>query len=292
MEAFNRKIWLSSPTMHGEELAYASETNRPLREVEGDDHTYLEKCKVSVIIPAYNAERYIEASMRSAMQQSFSDIEIIVVDDNSCDKTCAIVEKLAEEDHRIRLIRNCQNEGAAQARNKALDICKGEYVALLDCDDIWYSRKLEKQLEVAEREKADIVYCSYAIVDEHGEKKCNDFIVPPTTDLESTLAKSVISCSTALLNWRTIEKYRFPIGYYHEDLALWLQLLGDGMKAVGITEVLAEYRVRSNSRASNKISVAVRRWKIYRSMMKFSVAKSAYYFVQYAFAGIIKYRKQ
>lgn len=246
---------------------------------------------VSVLMPAYNAERYIEQAIRSVMAQTVSDWELVVVDDASRDGTVPIVETLAREEPRIRLYRNPRNLGAARTRNRGLDLCRGQYVALLDCDDVWYPDKLEKQLLLARKENADIVYCGYAIVDEYGKKKWRDFLVPEYTDVESTLVKSVISCSTALLGRSVTEHYRFPLGYYHEDLALWLQLLGDGMKAVGTSQVLAEYRVRPRSRACDKLSVARRRWQIYRSMMGLSVRESAFYFVQYAAAGVRKYRR-
>lgn len=246
---------------------------------------------VSVLMPAFNAEKYIEKAIRSVIAQTVSDWELVVIDDHSQDMTFQIAEALAREDARIHLYRNEQNQGAARTRNRGLDLCRGQYVALLDCDDVWYPDKLAQQLKLAQQENADIVYCAYAIVDEDGEKRCRDFIVPECTDVESTLVKSVISCSTALLGKNVTENYRFPIGYYHEDLALWLQLLGDGMKAVGTSQVLAAYRVRPCSRASNKLSVAKRRWQIYRSVMGLSVRKSVFYFVQYAAAGFAKYQR-
>lgn len=245
--------------------------------------------EVSVVMPAYNVEEYIESAVRSVMMQTVSDWELIIVDDMSQDSTCDIVEKLMQEDSRIHLYRNQQNLGAASTRNRGFDLCKGNYVALLDCDDIWYPDKLEKQLTLAKKETADIVYCSYAIIDESGKKKCNDFIVPERTNFAEFLARSVISCSTALLGKRVTENYRFPIGYYHEDLAMWLLLLGDGMKAVGVTEVLAEYRLRKNSRASNKLCVARKRWNIYRKYLGFSVGKSVIIFCKYAINGLRKY---
>lgn len=246
---------------------------------------------VSVLMPAYNAEKFIEKAIRSVISQTVSDWELLVVDDHSQDKTAQIAAALALEDRRIRLYQNERNLGPACTRNRGLDLCRGQFVALLDCDDVWYPHKLETQLALARNKKADIVYCAYAIVNEDGEKACRDFIVPEHTDLESTLVKSVISCSTALLGRSVIENYRFPVGYYHEDLALWLRLLEDGMKAVGTSQVLAAYRIHSRSRASDKLSVARRRWQIYRSMMGMSVRESAFYFVQYAVAGMAKYQR-
>lgn len=247
------------------------------------------KPRVSVLMPAYNAEEYVEAAVRSVMAQTFGDWEMIIIDDHSQDSTYWILCAIAREDKRIRVYRNPENLGAARTRNRGLDLCRGSYIALLDCDDVWYPAKLERQLKLAEQESADIVYCSYAIIDGLGKKRCNDFIVPAETDFDASLVKSVISCSTALLSRNVVDHYRFPLGYYHEDLAMWLQLLGAGMKAAGVREVLAEYRVRTDSRASNKIEVAKNRWKIYRDYLKLPFWKSAWVFCNYAVCGLRKY---
>lgn len=246
---------------------------------------------VSVLMPAYNGEKYIETAVGSVLAQSLTDWELIVIDDCSRDATYEIAQQLSRQDGRIRLYRNARNLGPAQTRNRGLDLCRGEYVALLDCDDVWYPDKLEKQVELARREQADIVYCGYAIVGERGERLCRDFIVPASTDMESTLVRSVISCSTALLSKSVTEHYRFPVDCYHEDLALWLRLLGDGRKAVGTPEILAQYRIHPESRACHKVTVARRRWQLYRSMLGLSVRESAYYFLQYTLAGIQKYQR-
>ena len=250
------------------------------------------KCPlVSVVMPAYNAERFIAKAIESVLNQSIQDLELIVVDDCSGDHTCDVVEKVAKVDGRVRLIRNEKNIGAAGSRNRAFEVCTGRYVALLDSDDVWYPEKLERQLRLAERERADIVYCSYAIVNEADEKICADFIVPEMTDLERMLGKSVLSCSTVVLTGETVKQTGFPVNYYHEDYAYWLQLLQSGKKAVGDPEVLAAYRVYANTKASNKVRSAKFRWQIYRDFMKFSRWKSACYFMKYAWAGAAKYRR-
>lgn len=246
---------------------------------------------VSVIMPAYNAEGFIETAVRSVMAQTFTDWELIVIDDCSGDSTASIVERLAREDDRIRFLRNEENRGVAATRNRGLDLCTGSYAALLDSDDIWHPEKLERQLRLARTAGADIVYCSYGIVDEQGRKKCDDFIVPEAADFDSSLTKMVISCSTALLSRRVVETYRFGTEYYHEDLALWLQILRDGCTARGVPEVLADYRVMEGTRASNKLRAALHRWPVYRKLLDFSVVKSARLLAQYALLGLKKYKK-
>ena len=245
---------------------------------------------VSVVMPAYNSEKYIEAAIRSVQSQTMTEWELLVIDDGSSDFTCAIVERLAAEDSRIRFLKNQENMGTAKTRNRGLDLCRGEYVALLDSDDLWTSDKLEKQIDAAKKHNADLVYCSYAIVGETGEKKCNDFIVPEKTDLDGILKKSVISCSTALYLRKIASEFQFSADYYHEDYACWLSIIKAGKKVIGVPDVLASYRLHSQSRASNKFASAKRRWHIYRSYVGLSVPRSAYYLLCYAIIGIMKYR--
>lgn len=244
----------------------------------------------SVVMPAYNAERYIEAAIRSVMAQTVTDWELIVVDDCSRDGTAAIVERLAREDGRIRLFRNPQNLGVAATRNAGLSYCKGRYIALLDSDDIWRNEKLSKQIETAEGTDADIVYCSYGIIDENGEPKCADFVVPEITDFHASLTKSVISCSTALFRAESIQNYRFEAEYYHEDLVLWLRMLRDGLVARGCVDVLADYRVINGTRSANKLMSAIFRWDIYKNMLGLSAWKSMALLVKYMMVGLLKYR--
>lgn len=246
---------------------------------------------VSVIMPAYRAERFIEEAIGSVQAQTVTDWELIVIDDVSDDRTADVVRRMAREDARIRFVLNERNMGTARTRNLGFDLCRGEYIALLDSDDVWHPRKLERQLELARQTGADIIYCSYAMVDEWGEKLCDDFIVPEATDLDASLVSSVISCSTALISGEIGRKYRFETDFYHEDLALWLRLLQDGYTARGVTEVLAKYRVMEGSRASNKLHAAIGRWKVYRGYLRLPVVKSTFLLAQYALLGLKKYRR-
>ena len=102
--------------------------------------------KVSVVMPAFNSERYICDAIASVRNQTFDEWELIVVDDCSTDSTYETVYEIAQEDPRIRVIRNETNRGAAASRNAGFGQCKGKYVALLDSDDLWEPEKLQKQI--------------------------------------------------------------------------------------------------------------------------------------------------
>lgn len=246
---------------------------------------------VSVVMPACNAERFVQEAIESVLAQSVSDLELIVVDDGSVDQTKQIVQEIAERDARVRLVENETNLGVAKSRNRGMDLCRGVYTAFLDSDDYWNRYFLEKMIARAEETKADIVYCSYCLVDEAGQKVCNDFLVPEAADYAYSLYRSVITCSTALLARKITKNYRFPDNVYHEDIALWFRILKEGGIACGVTEVLAAYRQRSGSRSSGKLKSAWRRWEIYRRYLGISRVESAVLMVKYGIYGLIKYRK-
>ena len=125
---------------------------------------------VSVIIPAYNAEAFIEATLASVLTQTYTNIEVLVVDDGSRDRTAEIVQAVAEQDSRISLLRS-SNQGVAAARNLAIDNSCGEYIAPLDADDIWYPQKLDKQVDCFSLAGPDVglVYAWSTCIDENGQ---------------------------------------------------------------------------------------------------------------------------
>ncbi len=249
----------------------------------------MKKLLVSVIMPAYNAEDYIEEAIRSVMAQTVTDWELFVLDDGSTDHTCAIVEALEKEDFRVRLLRNEKNLGAANTRNRGFELSRGRYVALLDSDDAWKPEKLETQIALLEKTGADFTYCSYAIVDAKGDPAKGDYIVPVEISFESLLRENCIGCSTVLLKQEVVEKHRFTPNFFHEDYVLWLQLLQAGLRGVGCTQVLASWRYIATSRSFDKKNAAKNRWRIYRDYLKLPLWKSAWAFCGYALAGLKKY---
>lgn len=246
---------------------------------------------VSVIMPAYNAAPFIEEAINSVISQTVTDWELLVIDDCSTDDTSRIVEEIANCDNRIKLLINEKNMGAAGSRNRGLDIFQGRYVALLDSDDYWYPQMLEKMLMRAEETKADIIYCSYELVDEQGKKVCNDFLVPEKTSFRESIVRSVITCSTVLVTGELAKNNRFPMNMYHEDIAMWFQILRDGGIARGVSDVLAAYRQRANSKTANKLKSAGRRWNVYRKHLKMSILDCLVTMIQYGYYGLKKFKR-
>lgn len=246
---------------------------------------------VSVIMPAYNAAQFIEEAIASVQTQKVQNWELLVIDDCSTDETCEVVERIAASDSRVKLLINEKNMGAAGSRNRGLDVFCGRYVALLDSDDYWYPQMLEKMIARAEETGADIVYCSYELVDEKGIKVCNDFLVPDTTTFRESIVRSVITCSTVLFTGKLAKKNRFPMNMYHEDIAMWFQILRDGGTARGVPDVLAAYRQRSDSKTANKLKSAGRRWIIYRKHLKMPIIDCVVTMVRYGYYGLKKFKR-
>ena len=245
---------------------------------------------VSVIMPAYNAEKYIEEAIMSVINQSYKNWQLLVIDDGSQDSTPAIVKALAEKDHRIQLHINEKNMGVAKTRNKGFDMAEGDYVALLDSDDIWLPEKLEKQIKLAQKSGAEIIYTSYEIIDTEGNKCKGDYIVKPVTNYKDLLEENNIGCSTMLLHKKICDIYRFNNEYAHEDYVFCLEILKYGHKAAGLTEVLSKYRFYIGSRSANKFIAAKNRWIVYRNYLKLPILKCVFVFFKYIIAGIKKYK--
>lgn len=240
----------------------------------------------SVIIPAFNCEKYIGAALRSALGQTYNNIEIIVIDDCSTDKTRDIIRSF--DDGRIRLLDVEKNSGAAASRNLGLDSAAGEFIAFLDADDIWSRDKLEKQISSIRKGGAKITYCSYGFCDESGKRTGKDFIVPTCCDFETMLFRSLISMSTGVVRRDAVGDIRFSGEVYHEDLLFWLRLLKKNGPALGIVEPLALYRQRPGSRSSDKIRSARERYKIFKHL-SIPFYKRIWYIMRYSYYACKKY---
>lgn len=125
---------------------------------------------VSVIMPAFNAGEYIGRSIESVLKQTYKNLELIIIDDHSTDKTKDIVLQYVGKHQKIRYYRFDYNKGVISARQKAIDIARGEYIAFLDADDIWHEDKLKKQIAFMKEKGCAISCTSYEQIDEFGNK--------------------------------------------------------------------------------------------------------------------------
>lgn len=244
---------------------------------------------VSIITPAYNAAAYIAETIESVLAQTYTKWEMLIVNDCSKDNTLEIVQNYAAKDKRIKLINLQQNNGAAVARNTAIQNAKGRYIAFLDSDDLWKKEKLQKQIEFMQQNGYAFTYTSYEHFKGTKENIQNQVQIPKSLNYNQALKGNQIGCLTVMLDRKQIQNIHFTT-QKHEDYILWLNILKQGITAYGMQESLALYRTGNNKSISgNKLQSAIWTWKVYRESQKLSVIKSMYYFFYYFINGILKH---
>lgn len=245
---------------------------------------------VSVVTPLYNAQLYIEKAIQSVLAQTYSNWEMIIIDDCSTDASGEIAQKYAGQDHRIRYFRNDENKGIAYTRNRALELAQGRYLAFLDSDDLWRADKLEKQLARMKETGSPFCYGSCAVIDAEGHNMHCDRIVHPMIDYDTLLMGNEIPCLTVLLDREVIKDLVMP-EIPHEDYATWLLILRDyHVKACAVTDIVADYRVLRASTSANKLRAAGWTWNIYRKKVGLSFGRSLYCWLHYVYNAFRKRR--
>ncbi len=248
---------------------------------------------ISVILPVYNSEQSIEASVSSVLEQTYSDLELIIVDDASDDNTHKICSSLRKTDDRIIIIRNESNFGALGSRYIGAKAAKSEWIAFIDADDLWRKDKLAKQISLRDsNKKCDLIFTGSAFMNETGKKFDWIMHVPETVSYKRLLQQNIISNSSVLMRRQDYLKYAPVNGDIidmHEDFACWLRMLKDGRIACGIDEPLLTYRLSKTSRAGNKFRAAVMNMNTYK-YIGLGFWERHYYEVCYAVRGLLKHR--
>lgn len=229
--------------------------------------------KVSIIMPAYNASKYIKESINSVIKQSFTDWELIIVNDSSDDDTSVIIESYADEDGRIQVINLERNVGAAEARNIAIKKSVGAYIAFLDSDDTWLSDKLYKQINFMEKKNVGFT-CSYYDKIDSESKPLNKTITYPYIADYNILLKYCPGNSTVIYNSKILGKHFAPKIKNREDYLMWLKLIRNAGNIYCIEEVLSTHRVHRESLSANKASLLKYHWNIYRKYENLGLYKS------------------
>jgi len=244
---------------------------------------------VSVIIPAYNSEKYLKQAVQSVLSQTYQNFEIILIDDKSTDNTLGISHFLANQDSRIHVLENPVNIGVAASRNKGMSACTGEYIAFLDSDDIWLPDKINLQMQKIREENLDLCCTAYSFINSETKPIGKTYRIPEVVSLKRLLAENVIGASTVVFRRSLALKFNMRTEYLHEDYVFWLELLQSGIHAAGINKPLTQYRKTEQGRSSNKKNAAHARYKIYRDFLGMSQIMSALYLTAYAFNGVKKH---
>ena len=244
---------------------------------------------VSIVIPSYCSARFIAKTIESVLAQTYRNWEVVVVDDYSVDNTVEIVNTYVNNEPRIKLIRLKENSGAAISRNTALDVANGRFIAFLDSDDIWRPDKLEKQVSFMLERKIPISFTSYELIDDNGVSKDHVYHSVEKINQQEYLKNTIIGLSTSMIDTKFVgNDFRFIDIRTRQDTSLWISILGRGFVAYGMSEVLASYRVHSNSISSNKYRAAKQVWNLYFNIHRLGFFKSVYCFLFYLYNAIKK----
>ena len=246
---------------------------------------------VSIITPCYNGEKYVAQTIESVLAQTYGSWEMIVIDDGSKDSSAEIVRSYAEKDARITLLQQ-ENAGSAAARNNGIRHAKGQYIALLDSDDLWEPEFLEEQVAFMKEKNAVCVHCSYRCIDEEGKE-----ILAPTYCAEETTYKDMvvynrIGCLSGLYDSQKYGKIylKEELKSLRDDYAYWLDIVKLEGKAYGNQRILASYRVFANSTTGNKKKLIKKQYRFYRDYLKLGVFRSCYNLIRWGLMGMKKYK--
>ena len=243
---------------------------------------------VSIIIPVYNASRFLEETINSIQEQTYSNWEAIFIDDCSSDNSYNLIKKHQKEDKRIKLIKNKTNSGAAVSRNNGIDHAEGDYLCFLDADDKWHPEKLEKQINFMQELNCEFSFTGYQFANE----KCNPngkiVSVPDKINYKQALKNTTIWTSTVMFDMNKLSKedIRMPNIKRGQDTATWWKVLKKIKYAYGLNEVLSYYRRTNNSLSANKLTALKRTWNLYRNVEHLNILSSFYNFCWYCFNAV------
>lgn len=232
---------------------------------------------VSIITPLYNSEAFIDQTIKSILNQTYTNWELWLIDDCSTDKTIQLATQYTKTHPNIKLLKNQINSGAAISRNKGISEATGEYIAFLDADDLWTPNKLEVQVKVMQTNNCDVSFSSYKQINEAGQPLNKLVQALPILSYKKYLKTNYIGNLTGMYNAKSLGKITAPNLRKRQDWLLWLSAIKkSGKPALGIQEPLAYYRVRANSISSNKLELLKHNYWVYKKGLGFSTIKSIY----------------
>lgn len=237
-------------------------------------------------MPVFNADRYIEDTICSVLNQTYLNYEFLIINDCSTDRSEEIILKYKNEDSRIKYFRLEENYGAAVARNYGLERATGQYIAFIDSDDVWFPEKLDLQINFMQQNNYCFTYTLYRVINESGNVLKIPTKLPERLDYKGVLKNTAIACFTVVIDKKIVGDFRMPLVRRGQDLATWLNILKYVDYAHLLPEVLGNYRSHASSLSNNKFKALKRTWHVYYHLEKLPFHQSLYYFIHYAINAI------
>lgn len=247
-----------------------------------------QKALVTIITACYNSGQFISETIKSVINQTYQNWELIIIDDCSNDNSIEKIQKFIDSDVRIKLFINKKNMGAAVSRNLGLEKSFGKFICFIDSDDLWRPLKLETQLSFMLNNNFAISFTSYNLIDENGNSLDKVINSIKEINYEGYLKNTIIGMSTSMIDTEKTGVFEFVNIRTRQDTYLWITLLKRGLSAHGLNMTLASYRVRNDSISANKLNAAKRVWFLYYNLENLGLLKSIYYFSFYIVNAIKK----
>lgn len=245
--------------------------------------------EVSIITPCYNSSKFLQQTIDSVLNQTFTDWEWLITDDKSTDHSVEIIRKVNDE--RIKLTVAEKNGGAGHARNLSLEKATGRFITFLDADDFWEPNFLEEMVSFMKKENAELAYSNYSRCDENLIPKIDDFKADKNVSFNNLLKTCRLSLLSSMYDSQRVGKEFFPEGSKREDHVMWLNLLKKIPVGKPLPKTMAKYRMHASSISRKKTNIMLDQYLVYKDYMKFSTLKSMYYTANWAFNGFKKYSK-
>lgn len=237
---------------------------------------------VSVIMPVYNSERFVLEAVESVLGQTYSNWELIIVNDASTDETSLIIERLSASYPNIIAISFAANKGPGFCRNKATEIARGDYIAFLDSDDRWATDKLQTQIDFMVENECAVSFTSYLHIDEMGKPLHKRIRAMSLLQYQKQIRNNYIGNLTGIYHAASLGKIMSPDIPKRQDWALWLEAIKRSKKpARGIAQDLAFYRIRKDSVSANKIGLLKHNFNFYHIHLGYSKTQSLYFTMRF-----------
>ena len=235
----------------------------------------MRKGLVSIIIPYYKKKFFFNKTILSAVNQSYKNIEIIIIYDDTSKEELKYVKKITHKKKNIKILINSKNIGAGLSRNKGIKKSKGEFLAFLDADDIWKRNKLKEQIKFMNSNKIDASYTGYKILDEENNNT-GVRVSKKKISYKDLIYSCDIGLSTVIIRKKKLIELNcfFPSLKTKEDYVLWLKLSKKGLIFNGINNCLSYWKKTDNSLSSNLFQKLADGFKVYYIYLKFGFFKS------------------
>ncbi len=240
-------------------------------------------------MPYYKKDVFIDKTIESILNQTYQDIEILIIDDELNEQSSKVLKNLSDRDKRIKILLNEKNLGAGLSRNKGIEMATGEYIAFCDCDDLWSKFKLEDQLNFMKKFNIDFSFTAYQIIDKKGKiigsRRAKDNISFDELILSCDIGLSTVMLKKKLFNNKN---FYFPSIKTKEDYVVWLKLSQNGIKMKGIKKNYSYWRKLSNSLSSSSIQKIFDGYKVYNLYLNYSVIKSIFRLIILSINSVLK----